>query len=67
MFYISILIFVFTFLQYDYESVMHYRRNAFSKNGRDTITTLDPTKQNVIGQRGGLSTIDIEELNAVYK
>lgn len=28
--------------QYDFSSVMHYFRNAFSINGQDTIVTLNP-------------------------
>src|SRR5438876_1515513 len=34
---------------YEYGSIMHYPRNAFSKNGQDTITPTDPNAQ--IGQR----------------
>ena len=42
---------------YDYGSIMHYPRNAFSANGQDTITPADPNAQ--IGQRTGLSAGDI--------
>jgi len=42
---------------YDYGSIMHYPRNAFSIDGSDTITPLDPTAE--IGQRDGLSAGDI--------
>jgi hypothetical protein len=38
---------------YDYGSIMHYPRNAFTKDGQDTITPNDPNAQ--IGQRNGLS------------
>ena len=52
------------FQPYDYGSVMHYPKNAWSKNGGDTIT---PKIANVvIGQRSGMSATDIAELNAVY-
>ncbi len=30
---------------YDYGSIMHYPRNAFSKDGQDTITPTDPNAQ----------------------
>ena len=38
------------------QSVMHYGGADFG-NGRTTIQTLDPTKQNVIGQRNGVDVI----------
>ncbi|XP_039981682.1 low choriolytic enzyme-like isoform X1 [Xiphias gladius] len=51
---------------YDYSSVMHYSRTAFGKNGLETITpTLDPSA--AIGQRDGLSDIDILRINRLYK
>jgi len=44
---------------YDYGSIMHYPRNAFAINPAiDTITPTDPNAQ--IGQRTGLSALDIE-------
>lgn len=48
---------------YDYGSIMHYPRDAFSKNGQDTITPLDPTA--TIGQRTGLSAGDIAAANSM--
>jgi hypothetical protein len=51
---------------YPYDSVMHYRDGAFSKNGENTITTTDPTKQDTIGNRGGLSSQDIQEIQEFY-
>lgn len=51
-------------LPYDYNSVMHYSKTAFSKNGQPTIITKN---QNVwIGQRNTLSVIDIEEIRKYY-
>jgi hypothetical protein len=49
---------------YDYGSVMHYPRNAFSRDGQDTITPNDPAAQ--IGQRTGLSANDIAAVRAMY-
>ena len=49
---------------YDYGSIMHYPRNAFSKDGQDTITPTDPNAQ--IGQRTGLSAGDLGGVRAMY-
>jgi hypothetical protein len=49
---------------YDYGSIMHYPRTAFSKDGQDTITPTDPNAQ--IGQRNGLSARDIAAVHAMY-
>ncbi|CAF5191557.1 unnamed protein product, partial [Rotaria magnacalcarata] len=51
-------------IQYDYGSVMHYPRDAFSKNGQ---TTIEPLQSNVtIGQRITLSANDIQEVRNFY-
>ncbi|XP_047368269.1 seminal metalloprotease 1-like [Vespa velutina] len=50
---------------YDYSSVMHYSAHAFSANGQETITPkVEDAK---IGQRNGLSKIDVSKLQAMYK
>jgi hypothetical protein len=49
---------------YDYGSIMHYPRDAFSKNGQDTIVPTDPSAK--IGQRTGLSPGDIAAVLAMY-
>lgn len=49
---------------YDYGSIMHYPRTAFSKNGQETITPVDPNAQ--IGQRNALSPGDIAAVQAMY-
>lgn len=48
---------------YDYGSIMHYPRTAFSKNGNDTIVPSDASA--TIGQRDGLSAGDIAAANSV--
>lgn len=52
--------------EYDYGSIMHYPKSAFSMNGENTITTKDPSKQDVIGNRSGLTTQDASEINDYY-
>lgn len=52
---------------YDYWSVMHYGKDAFSNGNGSTIITTDPEFQDVIGQRLELSPRDVQELNLLYK
>ena len=48
---------------YDYESIMHYRANAFSINGQDTIVSKQPG----VTLRGDkLSPLDIAKAHALY-
>lgn len=49
---------------YDYASIMHYPRTAFSRNGLDTIVPTNPATA-VIGQRTTLSTGDIAAANSL--
>lgn len=49
---------------YDHGSIMHYPRDAFSRDGSPTIEPKDPTKQ--IGQRERLSQGDIDAVNTLY-
>jgi hypothetical protein len=48
---------------YDYGSIMHYPRWAFSKNGEDTIIPYNGAE---IGQRAGLSSGDIGAIHSMY-
>uniref|UniRef100_A0A8C3A5Z9 Metalloendopeptidase n=1 Tax=Cyclopterus lumpus TaxID=8103 RepID=A0A8C3A5Z9_CYCLU len=52
--------------KYDYSSVMHYERNAFGKNRKETITPI-PDASVAIGQRVGMSKIDILRVKRLYK
>ena len=49
---------------YDYESIMHYPRDAFSANGQDTIVPVSQGTQ--IGQRHALSAGDISAVVEMY-
>ncbi|MEJ7766636.1 MAG: M12 family metallopeptidase [Chitinophagaceae bacterium] len=53
---------------YDYGSIMHYSKTAFSKNGGNTIDIKMPpgTATTTIGQRNGLSAKDIQAINSLY-
>ncbi|XP_029315503.1 LOW QUALITY PROTEIN: high choriolytic enzyme 1-like [Cottoperca gobio] len=51
---------------YDYSSIMHYGRTAFSiQQGRDSITPI-PNPNVQIGQRTGMSSLDVRRINALY-
>ncbi|XP_073434354.1 hatching enzyme 1.2-like [Dendrobates tinctorius] len=53
-------------LEYDYTSVMHYGKFAFAINYfRPTIQPI-PTAQINIGQRIGLSNLDVAKINRLY-
>lgn len=51
---------------YDFSSMMHYGERAFGIDNKITIRTIDPSKQNLIGQRNGFSDLDIKELQIMY-
>jgi hypothetical protein len=52
---------------YDYGSIMHYPRTAFSINGQDTIVPRQALPAGVtMGQRSGLSAGDIAAVNIMY-
>ena len=53
-------------LQYDYESIMHYSRTAFSFNGQPTVLPKRDPFAN-LGQRDGFSHGDIEKINRLYR
>ncbi|XP_060107861.1 astacin-like metalloendopeptidase [Heteronotia binoei] len=53
-------------VDYDYSSVMHYGRNAFSRIGLPTITPLSSSHA-FLGQRWNLSSSDIARVNKLYK
>lgn len=53
-------------VEYDYGSVMHYSRTAFSKDGNDTIIALRPLNGQVMGQRLQMSQNDIARVNRMY-
>lgn len=59
-------------LEYDFDSIMHYRTNAFSNNGKDTIEVKDVALYEEegsppVGQREHLSEKDIATINKLYE
>ena len=53
--------------KYDFHSVMHYPKYAFSKNGDATIIARDTRFAHIMGQREYLSSGDAERINNMYK
>lgn len=51
---------------YDLDSILHYGRGFFSKNGRNTIETMNPSDITRIGQRRGLSIGDVQRVRNMY-
>ena len=45
---------------------MHYGAYFFSKNGMPTITAKKPEGENMMGNRKGMTEIDVIELNRYY-
>lgn len=55
-------------IPYDYQSIMHYGSNYWAVNpDENTIETLDPTKQGLIGNRDGVTESDILLIKRMYK
>jgi len=52
---------------YSYDSVMHYAKDAFSKNGEITLETLDPEMQDRIGNRYNGVDTDYEKVRRIYQ
>ena len=52
---------------YDPESIMHYSRLAFTKNGNITIETIDGLLNDKLGQREELSDGDVLRIRKMFK
>jgi len=51
---------------YDYDSIMHYGTNDFSKNEKPILRSIkDPER--ALGQRNGFTELDIQEIKALYE
>ncbi len=53
--------------KYDYGSVLHYKTDTFSSNGKDTITALKPLEGKVMGQRRQADSQDILDIRLLYQ
>ena len=53
-------------IPYDYDSIMHYGTNGFSKNKKPTLRSIKDPKR-ALGQRNGFTQIDIQEINSLYE
>ncbi|XP_056383572.1 embryonic protein UVS.2-like isoform X2 [Hyla sarda] len=54
-------------LEYDYSSVMHYGRNVFAKASNLATIVPKPDASVPIGQRYGLSTLDVAKINKMHQ
>ncbi|CAF2377320.1 unnamed protein product [Rotaria sp. Silwood2] len=52
--------------EYDITSIMHYKWNAFSKNGQPTIIPKVNVSQTVMGSSVQMTNLDIEKVKAYY-
>lgn len=52
-------------VRYDYFSIMHYGKTAFSKNGLNTIVPTDSKYTDLIGSRV-LTDSDVKRVNSMY-
>ena len=54
-------------VEYDYSSLMHYKTDAFSWNGEDTMEPVGELEEGVvIGQREGASDKDVQQIRRMY-
>ncbi|CAJ0953194.1 unnamed protein product, partial [Mesorhabditis belari] len=53
--------------KYDYLSIMHYDSTAFSRNGKNTIETVEEGFTELIGSANDLSKNDIIKINKLYE
>lgn len=51
---------------YDYSSLMHYDLHAFARSYGATLSPLKETNGTKIGQRNGLSVVDVRKINKLY-
>ncbi|XP_044127231.1 embryonic protein UVS.2-like [Bufo gargarizans] len=54
-------------LEYDFGSVMHYNKFAFSNNSGEPTIVTKPDPNIPIGQINGLSVLDVSKINRLYQ
>ena len=53
-------------IPYDYDSIMHYSGNSFSKNGKPTIRSIKDSSR-PLGQNKGFTSLDVQGINSLYQ
>ena len=53
-------------VSYDYQSIMHYDRRAFTKNGKPTIVAIGNENMEFGTPEGRFSLRDVVKINALY-
>lgn len=53
-------------IPYDYGSIMHYREDSYSKNGKPTMRSIKDSSR-PLGQNKGFTSLDVREINSLYQ
>ncbi|XP_074635197.1 uncharacterized protein LOC141893713 isoform X1 [Acropora palmata] len=53
-------------IPYDYDSIMHYREDSYSKNGKPTMRSIKDSSR-PLGQNKGFTSLDVQGINSLYQ